>query len=1006
MEKKPKNLMIMKISIPFLIIFLFSSMSLNGAKYDSGTRGISNDLISQQNRSVVCVVTDAQGPVVGANVMVKGTTNGSITDANGRVSLSNIPSGAILVVSFVGYLTQEISLGNKRSISVILKEDTKVLDEVVVIGYGTVRKSDLTGSISSISSEKIKNLPQGSISNILQGKAAGINITSTSGAGNMNIRVRGITSLNKSSEPLWVVDGVIGGTVGNFYDIENIEVLKDASATSIYGAQGANGVILVTTKKPKEGTKITFDARYGVKNMRKKPDLLSPYEYARAYNEVNGANSISVDDLAAYKNGTKGIDWVNLMTQTGFSQNYNLNISGGNQKTKYSISGWVGDTKGQWISNTARDYNVKATLDTNITPWLEFSGYMYDGLTKQHNSTSQGQFVDVLEYSPCMELQNESGIYNLDPYGSIGSNPYASVKAEWTDYRSSTMTMFGNLKFKIIDGLTFSTEGLYTQIHNWNRHFRSASYQPSGTSQASNYEEQYYNWRNIDNLTYDKTLGDHHLIAMGVLELTKHKFSSLNASSTGLVNEATTYWDLASAGSYSISNSFSNSSMASVFGRLIYSYRGKYLFTGTMRADAPSQFKDKYKWGYFPSIAIGWNMHEERFINKDVINQLKLRASAGTIGNCGVGAYSTYSTLSRDYVSYGTATKYWGYWPESNSNPDLHWEKTVQYDLGFDLGVLNNKVNLSADFYLKNTTDLLFQKELPDYNGGGTVWTNLGKLQNKGMEFTLNVVPFATKNITWESTLTAAYNRNTVKDLGGDDYIIPDASRGGLYSGGLFILQVGKPVGSFYLQRWAGFNDEGANLYYNQDGTTTTGNNNDNRVITGKSVPDWLFGWNNTLTYRNWDFNVLFRATSNYDRLNISRYIETCQTGASRFISSREGYYRSWDKVSDKSHALFPSLTNANNQYVPGSTQWLEKAAFIRCQNLSVGYQIPKKLTKYAAIHLSLSAENLFVISKYKGLDPETVSEANTNTYDTTFGLDRGSFPMPTTYSFIVRLEF
>ena len=257
----------MKTSISLLFVFLFASMSLSAAKLNSGIGLMSNDLISQQNRSVVCVVTDAQGPVVGANVMVKGTTNGSITDTNGRVSLSNVPSNAVLVVSFVGYLTQEIPLGNKRSVSVLLKEDTKVLDEVVVIGYGTVRKSDLTGSISSVSSEKIKNLPQGNISNILQGKAAGINITSTSGAGNVNIRVRGVTSLNKSSEPLWVVDGVIGGTVGNFYDIENIEVLKDASATSIYGAQGANGVILVTTKRPQEGIKVTFDARYGVKDM-------------------------------------------------------------------------------------------------------------------------------------------------------------------------------------------------------------------------------------------------------------------------------------------------------------------------------------------------------------------------------------------------------------------------------------------------------------------------------------------------------------------------------------------------------------------------------------------------------------------------------------------------------------------------------------------------------------------------------------------------------------------
>jgi hypothetical protein len=371
-----------------------------------------------------------------------------------------------------------------------------------------------------------------------------------------------------------------------------------------------------------------------------------------------------------------------------------------------------------------------------------------------------------------------------------------------------------------------------------------------------------------------------------------------------------------------------------------------------------------------------------------------------------VGAYSTYSTLSRAYVSYGTDQQYWGYWPEGFSNPDLHWEKTLQYDVGLDLSILDQRISFTTDFFLKNTTDLLFEKELPDYNGGGTIWTNQGKLQNKGAEFTLNLIPVQKKNLSWESNLTATYTKNIVKDLGGVNRIIPDASRSGMYQGGIFILEVGKQVGSFYLQDWVGFNDEGANLYRTIDGGTTTENNNENRIVTGNSIPNWVFGWNNTVTYKNWDLNVFFRATSKYDRLNLSRYIESCKVGASRFISTREAYYRSWDKVADKSNALFPSLTNSSNQYVAGSTQWLENATFLRCQNLTIGYSVPQRLTRIGKVHLSISAENLFVLTNYKGMDPETVSEVKDEYRDTTFGLDNGSFPIPRTYSFMVRFEY
>jgi hypothetical protein len=447
--------------------------------------------------------------------------------------------------------------------------------------------------------------------------------------------------------------------------------------------------------------------------------------------------------------------------------------------------------------------------------------------------------------------------------------------------------------------------------------------------------------------------------------------------------------------------------MASVFGRVVYSYKGKYSFTGTYRADGASQFLGDNKWGYFPSAGVAWNVAEEDFMNQDLVQQLKLRATIGSTGNHGISEYATLAALTRDFSAYGTNSQYFGYWPSQFNNPDLRWEKTTQYDIGLDLSILDQKVNFTADWYLKKTTDLLFEKELPDYNGGGKIWTNQGAIDNTGLEFTLNVFPVQTQNLRWESSLTASYTQTEVKDLGGVDILIPDASRGGANQGGLFALQVGKPVGMFYLQEWAGFDDSGANLFKTADGGVTTQNNVENKKILDKaSIPKWNFGWNNSLTWQNWDLNVFFRATSNYYRLNHSRFYQSCMIGASRFISSREAYYKSWDQVADKSQAEFPSLTNSNNQYVAASTQWLENAAFLRCQNLSIGYQIPKKVTKIADIHLSLSAENLFVLSAYKGMDPETVSEVDDTYRDTAFGLDDGSFPLPRTYTFIARFDF
>ncbi|MDR2764210.1 MAG: TonB-dependent receptor [Tannerella sp.] len=997
---------------------LLTPSVMAGSDAENGVNGrlpevavASPDEVRQQGEVSGVVYDEAGVPVAGASVVVKGTTVGTVTDAQGRFKLS-AAAGAELEITFVGYAAQTVKAA--RNMEVTLLEDTQMIEEVVVVGYGTVRKADLTGSLVSISSEKFKNLPQGGVTQILQGKAAGVNITSASGNGTTSIRIRGITSLNKSSEPLWVVDGVIGGTIGNFYDIESIQVLKDASSTATYGSQGANGVILVTTKRPQEGiAKVTFDARYGWQTMRKEPELLSPYEYAKALRDIKGQNAVSDADMAAYKAGTKGIDWVDLMTQTGFSQNYNLNVSGGSAKTKYGITFWGGESKGQMITAKSRNFHLKATLDTEIRPWLNLSGYLYGNRTSSHNNASINEFTDVLTYAPCMDLQMEDGTYNLDPYSSLGNSPYGKKYVNYGDDEGNTMTGFTDLRFKIIDGLTLSLQGLYTQSRSASRGIQTSKLYPNGPSSANNTTSQSYSWRNINNLTYQKEFGDHRLTATGVFEATKYEYGWLQGIARGLSNEDVLgYWSLNSASQQEAKNDYSNSSMVSAFGRVVYSYRGKYSFTGTYRADAPSQFKGDYRWGYFPSAGVAWNIAEEDFMNKDLFQQLKLRASVGVTGNHGVSAYSTFASLKSEFYGYGTPSKSYGYWPATFSNPDLHWEKTTQYNAGLDLSVIDQKLSITTDVYLKKTTDLLFLKDLPDYNGGGAIWTNQGAVDNKGWELTVNAYPVQTKDLTWESNFTTSYTKTEVKDLAGAERIIPDAGRGGANQGGLFALVVGKPVGTFYLQEWAGFNENGENLFRTADGSLTTQNRlEDKKVLDKSSIPEWNFGWNNSLTYKNWDFNVFFRATGEFYRLNHSRFYQSCMIGASRFISSREAYYLSWDHVADKSKAQFPSLTNPNVQYVAGSTQWLENAQFLRCQNMTLGYRIPRKLTKIADIHLSLSVENLFVLTRYKGLDPETISENDYKEnevprYDLTFGLDDGSFPIPRTYTLILRFDF
>ena len=790
----------------FTLAVLASMIALPlGAAMTQGE--VSNPSVQNPTTPITGVVTDAAGiPVPGATVAVQGTTNGTQTDSYGRFTL-NAPVGATLEVQCLGYATRTVA-ASAGTMSISLDEDIEMLNEAVAIGYGSVRKSDLTGSVAIIGSDKIKDLPQGGVTNILQGKVAGVNITSIDGGGSKAIRIRGITSINKSNEPLWVVDGVIGGTVGNFYDIENIEVLKDASATAIYGTQGANGVILVTTKRPQEGVHVTFDARYSTSNFRYLPEFLSPYEYAYSYNAVNGGG-VSPEDVAAFQNGTKkGIDWVDYCFRPSFSQGYNLNISGGSPKVKYGVMGSFSDGHGQIKNSRSRSYSAKGTIQAEITPWLTFRGYAYGSTGKSYGNGFS--FNDFVGQSNIMEIQNEKGEYNTDPYGTIGTSAAGSLYGRSSESRSSSFQGFANFIFTLMPGLTFSTEGLFSDYHSYSGNFSSSIEYPGAKSGASFNMNGSYSWRNINTLNYTQDFGDHHLNLTAGLELTQSKSWNLNSGGSGLNNEVLGFWNVAAAETVTASNGFSNSAMTSVLGRAVYSYMDKYSVTATIRADACSQFRDKYKWGYFPSIAAAWNVEKEDFIDNTKIQQLKLRVSYGTIGNNGVGAYTTFSTLAPAYARGDVATVV-GFWPGTSVNMDVHWEKTRQFNVGLDLSVLDRRLNFTADAYLKKTTDLLFLKDLPDYNGGGSVWTNIGDLSNRGLEFTLNAIPVSTRDFNWETTFTASYNRTRVDDLGPVDFIIPDNDRGGLFAGGLFILKKGENIGTFYLSEWAGFDENGNN---------------------------------------------------------------------------------------------------------------------------------------------------------------------------------------------------
>ena len=986
----------------------------------------------QQQEKVTGIVTDVKGePIIGANVSVVGKSIGTITDIDGKFAIQ-ASQGNTLQISFIGYKAQTTKVTGKH-IAIVLQEDMEMLDEVVVIGYGTVKKSDLTGSVSSISQKNIKDQPMTRLDQALSGRIPGVVVITNSGAPEQStqIRIRGANSIYGGNSPLYIVDGVPNTDLFNNLapnDIQSIEVLKDASATAIYGSRGANGVILVTTKRGAEGkTNIHLETEQSISTIAKKLDLLSASEYAEFYNEYRrekGATQdfFSQDEINQWKkNG--GTDWQDLMFRTAHTQNYKLSISGGIPKLQYLVSMNMMDIEGILKESKSQKFSLRSNITADVTNWLKMNLDMNAVRRKTNKNGPRGGvgtiIADAITYSPTLKLKDEEGNWLRDNINSTKDNPYGRLTQDLDE--SYTNYLAANLQFMVqlpVKGLSMNFQGAAHYKDYKNRWMKSnANDLRAQNNSANNNQNDSFDWYNVNQINYVREWKDHKLNLMGAMELSQSTTTGLSNEVANLRTESVEFWNLSLGNMNLFSNSFSRSSLVSFMGRAMYQFKDRYLLTATIRRDGSSKFQGKNKWGNFPSVAVAWRMSEESFIkNLNIFDVLKLRMSWGNTGNQAIGAYSTLGLLAESKYGWGGTSDYPGYGVSGPATPNLTWEKTTQYDLGLDMAFANNRILANIDLYQKNTTGLLLKKPIPYYDGGGTTWVNLGEVKNRGIEFSLTGIPIQNKNLIWESTFNVSYSKNEVVSLGDETRLHP-GTKLDQASLNTAVLQVGKPLGSIYGYIWEGLwrtdEAEEAAKWGQKPGDNKFKEKNvnyklesDDADIIGQAFPDVILGWNNTIKWKNLDFNLFFQGSLGADRLNLSRYLTNECVSDSRFITSKEGYYNRWTPENQNTKIPNPFSSTINSRFE--TAQYLEKADYLRLKNISIAYTIPRAKTKFADIRISLSAQNLFTITSYTGYDPEGTMDITSNggNSDINAGVDGGSYPSPRTFTLGLGFSF
>lgn len=952
------------------------------------------DVLPQQStRSIKGTVKDQNGePVIGANVVEKGTTNGTVTDIDGNFSLE-VKSGSILTVSYIGYMDKEISIGNEPAVNILLSEDMQSLDEVVVIGYGVVKKSDLTGSVSRVSTEKLNNLPVSSIDKALQGRAAGVQISSLNGApgSGTSIRIRGGNSISANNEPLYVIDGFIGGGDLNSInptDIESIEILKDAAATSIYGSRGANGVILITTKKGKEGTnKINVGFYQGWQSLPRKLPFMNGQEraqYANDYADFNGSPHPFPDI-----NQVTDTDWQEEITRTAPVTNADISISGGNKDFQHYISGNFFNQEGIYKSSGFTRYQLRINLDKKLFDWLKVG--VQTNASSLHKDNAKIDYYSGMRLAlTCVPVKNENDRYtNANPVnGELFNNPVAMNKLVQND--TYTKRFLGNFYVELnpIKNLVIrSTVGAdYLSA-------KTEQYQPGVLPARQDQQKgglaklDYRNYfallnENTVNYSFDIT-NDHRFNLLAGMTVQKEEAKTSYTQVEGFSNDLMEFNNLAAgdASTAKYGSEYTDNQMVSFLGRINYSLMNKYLLTVTGRYDGSSRLAANHKWAFFPSVALAWRLSEEELIkNLNVFHNLKLRGSYGLIGNQAIDVYQSLASLKVVTPTLG-GEKQTGYLLGNIANPDLKWETTSQLDLGLEAAFLDGRLSFELDYYHKITKDLLMNVEIPWTSGYKTQLQNMGKIRNQGIELMVNANILNTKDWNWDVNFNISRNRNKVLDINGADYI--DVQNGvRLYKD----QPAGVFVGAIYDGTWKSQAEIDANPNYMPGARPGTAkfkdvNNNgkydgvQDYAVLGSAEPDFFGGFGTNLRYKNFDLELFFQGSYGNEIYNSQgSFMFFGDFGSNLFKYAEQPWSESNPNSNTPAAGAFPYNINVNSMSYSVNVQ---DGSYLKLKTLKLGYTIPSNTVSWMnRFNVYILFNNLFTITGYDwGYDPDVTGD-------------------------------
>ncbi len=1013
-------------------------------------------------------VTDEKGEVLpGVSVLVKGTQRGTVTDATGGFQLDVPSTSSVLVFSFVGYLTKEVTVGNQTTLNVALSVDAKALDEVVVVGYGTARKSDLTGSVGTVDVGQMVKAPVPSFADALAGRVAGVRVSPNDGqpGGGFDILIRGAGSLTQSTAPLFVVDGFpiedLNPSTLNQEDIKSISILKDASSTAIYGSRAANGVVLIETKRGRVSKPVvTLSSSLGFQSKPQEIPLMSPYEFVKYQMELNP----SLESTMAYFTEGKtledyrdveGINWQDQVFRTGTVQIYNASLRGGNDQTRYSLSGSVFDQKGVVINTGFKRYSGRLTLDQNIGERTQvgvtanYSGLSSFGqnLSSGAGSSSPSSYVLFRTWvyrpvapDPSVNLENE--LVDADAIGNsdFRVNPLIDLENQYQYNNTNVLDANAYLSYRIADGLTFKTTAgirhnniLAERFYN-SKTSQGSPFNPNNTdgingSVGLNTQRSY---SNENTLNYKFRVSDHSFDALALFAINGINYTSSGYGGRLLPNENLGIDGIDEGVVENQRSSSSRNTMASYAARLDYSFKSRYLATFTFRADGSSKFADP--WGYFPGIALGWNMGQEPFFTNALpfVSNAKIRGSFGSTGNNRIGDFDNRPRLTQslDGYSFNNQTPTGGIYITAVGNSALRWEKVNSYDIGYELGLFENRVGLEIDLYRKITQDLLLRADLPPSSGFSSAVKNIGKLQNEGLEVTLNTINFVKKDFQWSSNFNISFNRNKILELTrGQERLTANGRYESQFNKPLYVSEIGQPAGQMYGFIWEGnyqfadFDEPSPGEYVLKESVPTNGAvrntiqpgdikyrdingdgiiNDSDMTIIGRGQPIHTGGFNNSLTYKGLSLNVFFQWSYGNDIYNANRLALEGNSNGRANVNQYASYVNRWTPENPTNENY---RTRGQGPIGFYSSKNVEDGSYLRLKTLSLDYSLPASLIKRLALDnltLSVASQNVLTWTKYSGLDPE-VSILNPVLSP---GFDFSGYPQARTITFGIKAIF